>query len=151
MRFKWLAAIVGLTLSGCQGVDEADVGAERALVVSVAASLTSVMEPLTASYRRSGGALVELNFAASSVLAAQIVNGAPVDLFISADRFQMERVVAAGRVADPGPVDLLSNRLAFVAPAGSTLAVAAPADLLEVAAARIAIADRRRRSPSPLA
>ena len=141
MRFKWLAAIVGLTLSGCQGVDEADVGAERALVVSIAASLTSVMEPLTASYRRSGGALVELNFAASSVLAAQIVNGAPVDLFISADRFQMERVVAAGRVADPGPVDLLSNRLAFVAPAGSTLAVAAPADLLEVAAARIAIAD----------
>ena len=109
--------------------------------MSSAASLIPVLEPLAASYTRSGGATVELNFAASSVLAAQIVNGAPVDLFISADRFQMERVTTAGRVAQPGPVDLLSNRLAFVAPAGSPLALAAAGDLLVAESARIAIAD----------
>ncbi len=132
---------VCLALTGCGGTEVPDGAVRSSLVVSAAASLTPVMEPLAAAYLGSGGARVELNLAASSVLAAQIVNGAPVDVFISADRFQMDRVVGAGRVADPGPVDLLSNRLAFVAPAGSPVTLDDPAGLLTLDAARIAIAD----------
>ena len=51
------------------------------------------------AYARTGGG-VRFNFGASNVLARQVVNGAPVDVFISADEAQMDVVAAAGLVKD---------------------------------------------------
>ena len=53
---------------------------------------------------------------ASNVLARQIVNGAPVDLFISADEAQMDVVAAAGLLKDGSRVALLRNQLAVAVP-----------------------------------
>ena len=66
------------------------------ITVSAAVSLTDALTAAASEYANGGRGAVRFNFAASNVLARQIVNGAPVDLFISADEAQMD-VVAAGR------------------------------------------------------
>src|SRR3981081_703412 len=64
---------------------------------------------------RTGGT-VRFNFGASNVLARQIVSGAPVDLFVSADEAQMDLVAAAGLLKEGTRVDLLRNQLAVAVP-----------------------------------
>ena len=129
--------IMTLALAACRPAG--DTG--RPLLVSAAASLTGVLETLAAAYERDTGTAVELNPAASSALAAQIIAGAPVDLFISADLFQMDRVATEGLIRTETRVDLLSNQLVVVAPAGARVTVTAPAALLQPAFGRIAIGD----------
>jgi molybdate transport system substrate-binding protein len=97
------------------------------LTVSAAVSLTDVMEVLGPLYTKGGGSPVTFNFAASNVLARQVVNGAPVDLFISADEAQMD-VAAAARAIEPGTrVRLLGNTLVVIRRRGA----AGPARSLE--------------------
>ncbi len=78
------------------------------VTVSAAASLSDAMTEIAHLYESRPGEKIILNFGASSTLATQIVNGAPVDLFLSADDAQMDRVATAVRVP------LLGNRLAIV-------------------------------------
>ena len=85
-----------------------------AITVSAAVSLTEVMQELGRTYETQAGTAVRLNFAASNVLARQIVNGAPVDLFISADEHQMAMVENAGRVLPDTRVSLVTNQLAII-------------------------------------
>ena len=134
-----------LTFVGCgSGSGDGErAGLDRPLLVSAAVSLTGVLEPLSAAFQRDTGTRVELNLAASSTLAAQIIAGAPVDLFISADLFQMDRVADEGLIRTGTRVDLLSNQLVIVvpvAPADVTASVTSPAALLELFG-RIAIGD----------
>jgi molybdate transport system substrate-binding protein len=79
-------------------------------------SLTDALEAIAKEYEAGGGGPVRFNFAGSNTLARQLVNGAPADLFISADEAQMDVVVRAGVVEPASRVDLLGNRLAIVAP-----------------------------------
>jgi molybdate transport system substrate-binding protein len=76
------------------------------VTVSAAVSLTESLETIARLYEASGGR-VSLNLGASNVLSRQIVNGAPVDLFISADQAQMAIVEKAGMVAAGSRVALL--------------------------------------------
>ena len=85
------------------------------VLVAAAASLSDVVRALADEYQRREGVEVEVTVAASSVLARQIVAGAPADIFISADARQMDVVATANRVR--ARRDLLGNRLALVAPA----------------------------------
>ena len=85
------------------------------LTVSAATSLTDVLADIAKAYRAAGGGEVRFNLAGSNVLARQIVNGAPVDLFISADEEQMNVVAKAGQIVAGSRVDLVSNQLAVVA------------------------------------
>jgi molybdate transport system substrate-binding protein len=73
------------------------------------------MRGIARAYEASGGSRVVFNFAGSNVLARQIVNGAPVDVFISADRAQMALVEKAGMVSPGTCIPLLGNQLAIVA------------------------------------
>src|SRR5262245_28635735 len=81
------------------------------ITVAAAVSLTDALDAAAEEYGQGGGGKVYFNLAASNVLARQIVNGAPVDLFISADEEQMEVVEKAGLVAEGTRLDLLSNQL----------------------------------------
>src|SRR5688572_26008454 len=87
---------------------------ESHVTVSAAVSLTEALEAIAPVYGRAHGARVRFNFAASNVLARQIVNGAPADVFISADAAQMDVVAAAGAIVPGTRTDVLSNRLAIV-------------------------------------
>ena len=136
-----LVLLMVLSLAGCARGDDRPAAAGHRLVVSAAASLTPVMETLATAYTARGGAAIELNLAGSGTLAAQILHGAPVDLFISADGRQMDRVVDGHRVDADTRVDLLSNQLVVVGPLGSLLQVSTPAELLAPEIRRIAIGD----------
>ena len=81
------------------------------LTVCAAISLTESLEAAAAAYRESGGGPVRFNFAGSNTLARQLVNGAPADLFISADNAQMDVAAAAGAIDRSTRVDLVENRL----------------------------------------
>jgi len=95
------------------------------LLVSAATSLTDALEEIGRDYAASGGGTVRFNFAASNVLARQIVSGAPADVFISADEAQMAVVQKAGAVAPGSRLDVVSNQLVVAALAGRAAFVAA--------------------------
>ena len=109
------------------------------LVVSAAASLTQAFQDVAAEYQKAHpGQKVVFNFAASGALLAQIQQGAPVDVFASADQPTMDRAAAAKLVADGTRADFARNTLVVVLPAGSTQSPKALKDLADPAFARIA-------------
>src|SRR5258708_23647774 len=73
----------------------------KPITVSAAVSLTDALTAVAEAYARTGGT-VRFNFGASNMLARQIVSGAPVDLFISADEAHM-RLVGRPRPPSAGP------------------------------------------------
>jgi molybdate transport system substrate-binding protein len=109
------------------------------LTVSAAISLTEALEEVAAAYRAAGGPPVSFNFGSSNMLARQIVSGAPVDLFVSADEAQMEVVVRAGLALEGSRVDVAGNTLVLVAAAPA--AIGTIADLGNADVRRIAIGD----------
>ena len=132
---KWVAA--GITVFAVS----APVAAQPpGLVVSVAASMHTALEEIAGLYRAAAGVAVSLNTGSSSTLARQIVEGARVAVFLSADDRQMDVVEKAGRVVAGTRTRLLTNELAIVAPADrpepATLAV-----LLEGRIARLAMGE----------
>ena len=110
------------------------------LVVSVAASLNDALAEIAGLYRAATGVTVALNTGGSNTLARQIVEGARVGVFISADHIQMDIVEKAGRVVPGTRTRLLTNELTVVvpqdAPAGITLA-----NVLEGRVTRIAMGE----------
>ena len=110
------------------------------LVVSAAISLTDALEEAGRAWTAAGGGMVRFNFAGSNVLARQIVAGAPVDVFISADEAQMQVALAAGAIVPETKVDLFGNRLAVVTAAGAP-AIRTVQDLTQPGVKRIAIGD----------
>jgi len=109
------------------------------LTVSAAISLTEALEEAAAAYRVAGGTAVVFNFGGSNALARQIVNGAPVDVFISADEAQMEVVEKADLVVAGTRVSVAGNRLVLVVDSRSP--VKAVTDLGAAEIRRIAIGD----------
>ncbi len=118
------AAVVVLLATGC-------VARPAPLTVSVAASLVDVLADLAHRYEAATGTTVQVNAGASNTLARQIVDGAPVDCFISADAAQMKVAVDAGRVVAGSEVALLTNQLVVVTPAEPALALSELAQLAD--------------------
>lgn len=109
------------------------------ILVSAAISLSDALQEIASVYERAGHEPVRFNFAGSNVLARQIVNGAPADLFISADELQMNYAQQRGAIDPATRIPLLRNRLAIVLPRGRTTQVTDAQSLASVS--RIAIAD----------
>ena len=87
MRLRAFVALLFLAGPGAAGAAD--------LVVSAAASLTDAFQAVGKSYEaKHPGTHVVLNFAASDVLLRQIANGAPADVFASADQAAMDKAVA---------------------------------------------------------
>ncbi len=92
-------------------------------------------------FAASGGDSVRFNFAGSNVLARQLANGAPADLFISADEAQMDVAERAGAIDSASRVDLLGNRLAVITREDAGSSIRTVDDLL-----RPEVTNRARRS-----
>lgn len=113
----------------------------KPITVSAAVSLTDALTAVAQEYGGQGRGAVRFNFGASNVLARQIVNGAPVDLFISADEAQMDVVAAAGLIKDGSRVDLLRNQLSIVVPSDRPRTFKSVREIADPAFKRIAIGD----------
>ncbi|KQY81564.1 molybdate ABC transporter substrate-binding protein [Pelomonas sp. Root1444] len=108
------------------------------LTVSAAASLTDAFKAIAPRFEAARpGATVRFNFAASGVLLQQIAQGAPVDVFASADQETMDRAAAQKLVAAGTRRDFAANSLVLVTPPGG--AVASMRDLAGAGVKRIAI------------
>ena len=102
------------------------------VLVFAAASLTDALKEIQTKYEATSQDRLVLSMGASSDLARQIKAGAPADVFFSADLAQMEGLEKEGSVRRADRVDVLSNQLVAIVPAGSTLSIRAPRDLLAV-------------------
>jgi len=111
------------------------------LRVSAAASLTDVLQEMTPAYERRTGDAVLFNFGASSMLARQIQEGAPADLFISADELKMDQLQQRGLIVRKSRRSILSNTLVIIVPSDSRLKITSPADLANPAIRNIAVAE----------
>src|SRR5882724_9755107 len=93
------------------------------LLVFAAASLKNALDDADAAYQKQGGGKVTASYAASGPLAKQLENGAPADLFISADLDWMDYAQGKGLIKTETRLNLLGNRLVLVAPASSAARV----------------------------
>ncbi len=109
---------LGVLVVGCgPGANEAK-GKEREVVVFAAASLVEAFTEIANQYEvEHPGITVILNFAGSQQLSHQLSQGAPVDVFASANKHQMDAAIETGRVSDGSQQPFVRNQLAVVYPA----------------------------------
>ena len=94
---------------------------EPRLVIFAAASLKDALDGVNAAYTRATGVPVTVSYAGSSQLIKQIEQGAPADIFISADTESMDYGSQKKAVQDSTRINLLGNRLALIAAADSSI------------------------------
>ena len=123
-----------LALSGCAAqpatapTASAD-ALEGSITVFAAASLTATFTDLAAQFEAEHpGVTVDLNFAGSSDLVTQITEGAPADVFASADTKNMTKLTDAALNAGD-PVDFATNVLEIAVPPGNPAGIETFADL----------------------
>jgi len=117
----------------------------RAIEINVfaAASLTDALKEIGAAYEKQSGEKVSYNFGASSMLERQIEEGAPADVFFSADEAKMDALAAKDLIVKETRKSRLSNSLVIVTSSDSNLKITSPADLASPKVRRIALADPR--------
>ena len=111
------------------------------LNVYAAASLADALNDIAKIYEPLGGDKLRFNLAASSALALQIKQGAPADVFFSADEAKMDDLAKAGLILADTRRRLLSNTLVIVINVDHGAAIARPADLAKPGIRRIALAE----------
>jgi molybdate transport system substrate-binding protein len=94
---------------------------EKSLTVFAAASLKNALDDINAAYTARTGVKVAASYAASSALAKQLEQGAPADLFASADIEWMEYATQKKSIKDGTRVDLLGNKLVLITPKDSDI------------------------------
>jgi molybdate transport system substrate-binding protein len=111
------------------------------VTVFAAASLSDSLDKIAARYEKETHDKIVFNFAASSLLARQIEEGAPADIFFSADEAQMDRLQNKGLLLAGTRKRRLSNLLVIIVAAESPLSIAGPRDLARPSVVRLALAD----------
>lgn len=112
---------------------------DAGLTVFAAASLKEALDDAAAAYRKQTGVPVRVSYAASSALARQIEQGAPADVFFSADLEWMDYLQQRNRLDVATRRSLLGNRLVLIAPRASKAQV----DLRRPATLLAALGDGR--------
>jgi len=109
--------------------------------VFAAASLSDSLRQIAPAYERQTGDKLVFNFNASSLLARQIQEGAPADVFFSADDAKLDLLAKDGLLLNDTRKKLLGNTLVIVVANGSAFKIASAADLRNVS--RLALAEPR--------
>lgn len=131
-----LMALALLAVEGCGGSEKK--GPVR-LNVACAASFTEVMDETAKAYFEQTGTVVECEYGSSGALARKVTEGAPVDLFVSANLTWVQFLRDKGKAAPDGGVILARNSLVCVVPAESD---AVPGSAAEFAGLeRVALGD----------
>ena len=111
------------------------------LTVHAAASLSDVLKEIATAYEKESSDKIQLNFGASSILERQIEEGAPGDLFLSADEAKMDALEKKALLTPGTRRALLSNSLVIVVRRDSRLVPHSAADLTLPAYRKLALAE----------
>jgi molybdate transport system substrate-binding protein len=141
-----LLPLLGLAigLGGCgvgSGSEERQQSEGSTLTVLAASSLTDAFGKLESTFEEQNqGVDVQMSFASSSELLAQIQQGAPADVFASADEVKMDTAVEKGLVTDPET--FVSNRPVVIVPVGNPAGIRELRDLAN-SGTRLVLAEDR--------
>ena len=94
---------------------------DKSLTVFAAASMKNALDDVDAAYTAKTGVKVMASYAASSTLAKQIEQGAPADIFVSADTDWMDYATSKKTINEPTRVNLLGNSIVLIAPKDSKI------------------------------
>jgi molybdate transport system substrate-binding protein len=136
MKILALARLAAMALAA-PAVSAAPLAAQTAPVVSAAADLQFALEEVAAKFRSETGGDVRLNFGSSGNFARQLQQGAPFEMFLSADEGFVFQLADADKTLDRGAL-YAEGRIVLFAPKGSSLKADAKLDDL-----RAALADGR--------
>jgi molybdate transport system substrate-binding protein len=109
--------------------------------VFAAASLTDSLKEIAVAYEKNSGDKIIFNFAASSMLARQIEEGAPADIFFSADEAKMDSLQKKNLIDPATRKSRLGNSLVVVVAADSALQIQSASDLTNASIKQITLAD----------
>ena len=112
---RWIAALLVASLM-------ATAAHAAPVTVFAAASLKNALDEVGVEYEKAGGE-ARFSYAASSAIARQIEQGAPADVYVSADSDWMNYLAERKLIVAASRRDLLTNRLALIAPADSKVAL----------------------------
>ena len=118
-RRRWLGSTVGLAAAALLVLGTAQTPARAQggdLVVFAAASLKNALDAVNAQWMKETGKKASISYAASSALAKQIEQGAPAQMFISADLDWMGYVAKKNLIKPDTRSNLLGNRIVLIAP-----------------------------------
>jgi molybdate transport system substrate-binding protein len=113
-RIRWAGLAMGTVLF----LGQSGLRARESLTVFAAASLQDALTEVVSRYRQEAGQVVRLSFGASGALARQIEQGAPADVFISADEAWMDHLQSLQLIIPATRRALVGNRLVLVVPTG---------------------------------
>src|SRR5436305_6569063 len=125
--FAALVIICGLALSPA-------IAQDKSLTVFAAASMKNALDEVDAAYTAKTGVKIVASYAASSTLAKQIEQGAPADIFLSADADWMDYAIGRKNIDEATRVNLLGNRIVLIAPSDSKVGKVAIAPGIDLAA-----------------
>lgn len=94
---------------------------DKTITVFAAASMKNALDEVDAAYTTKTGVKIIASYAASSVLAKQIEQGAPADVFVSADTDWMDYAISRKTINEPTRVNLLGNSIVLIAPKDSEI------------------------------
>lgn len=94
---------------------------DKTITVFAAASMKNALDEVDAAYTAKTGVKIIASYAASSVLAKQIEQGAPADVFVSADTDWMDYALSKKTINEPSRVNLLGNSIVLIAPKDSEI------------------------------
>jgi molybdate transport system substrate-binding protein len=112
--FTAFAILAGASLSPA-------VAEDKTITVFAAASMKNALDEVDAAYTAKTGVKFSVSYAASSVLAKQIEQGAPADVFVSADTDWMDYAISKKTINEPTRVNLLGNSIVLIAPKDSKI------------------------------
>jgi molybdate transport system substrate-binding protein len=139
VKILFALAIVGSVASSPASAEE------KGLTVFAAASMKNALDDIDAAYTAKTGVKIVASYAASSVLAKQIDQGAPADVFLSADTDWMDYAAKQKTINTETRTNLLGNSIVLIAPKDSRIdkvAIASGFDLAKLAGnGRIATGD----------
>jgi molybdate transport system substrate-binding protein len=113
--------IIALTLTFISSLAQAE--ADKKVVIFAAASLTNAIYEISNMYEKESNTQIQMSYASSSTLAKQIENGAPADIFISADTKWMNYLKEKNALKENTTTNLLNNTLVLIAPKGKAFKV----------------------------
>ena len=116
-----LAGLFAALVILCGSATSPAIAEDKTLTVFAAASMKNALDDIDIAFTAKTGVKVIASYAASSALAKQIEQGAPADVFVSADTDWMDYAVGKKNINEPTRVNLLGNSIVLIAPKDSKI------------------------------